>query len=167
MAKWAVKLSEFDISFQPRTSIKAQALADFIVECSWSTDLPTKEALESSFDLHKSKPTWVLHVDGASNSQGSSACLIIVGLDGFVSEYALRFSFRATNNQAEYEALITGLKLAICLEVKNLKVFTDSQLVVGQTTGEYEARDPTLAKYLEKVKALQALFPQFCISHVP
>ena len=167
MAKWAIKLSELDISFLPRTSIKAQALANFIVECSWSTNLTTKEVSESSPDLHKSEPTWVLHVDGASNSQESSACLIIAGPDGFVFEYALRFSFKATNNQAEYEALITGPKLATHLEAKNLKVLIDSQLVVGQTTEEYEAWDPTLAKYLEKVKTLQTLFPRFSIAHVP
>ena len=80
--------------------------------------------------------------------------LIIAGPDGFVFEYALRFSFKATNNQAEYESLIIGLKLAAHLEAKNLKVFIDSQLVVGQTAGEYEARDLILAKYLEKVKTL-------------
>ena len=102
--------------------------------------------------VYISQPTWVLHVDGASNFQGSGAGLIIAEPNGFVFEYALRFSFKATNNQAEYEALITGLKLAARLEVKNLKVFTDSQLVVGQTIREYEARDPTLAKYHEKSK---------------
>ena len=68
MAKWAVKLSEFNISFRPKISIKAQALADFIVECSWPTDLPAKEVLESPPGLHKSEPTWILHVEGASNS---------------------------------------------------------------------------------------------------
>ena len=142
-------------------------MADFIVECTWPIDIPAEKASEPPSDPPESEPTWVLHVDGASNSKGSGVGLIIVGPDGFVAEYALRFSFEATNNQVEYEALITGLKLIAHLEAKNLKVFTDSQLVVGQTTKEYEARDPTLARYLEKVKTLWALFPRFSIAHVP
>ena len=54
---------------------------------------------------------WVLHVDGTSNAQESGAGMILAGPDGFYTEYALRFSFEDINNQAEYEALLTGLKL--------------------------------------------------------
>ena len=106
-------------------------------------------------------------MDGASNAQGSKAVMILTGPNGFHTKYALRFSFEDTNNQAKFEALLTGLKLAKQLEAKHLIVFTDSQLVVGQTIIEYEAYDPTLAKYLDKVRALKTKFQCFIISHIP
>lgn len=65
-------------------------------------------------------------MDGASNFQESGASLILTNFEGVVIEYALHFSFRVTNNQAEYEALMARLKIAKELGVKSLKVFTDS-----------------------------------------
>ena len=65
-----------------------------------------------------------------------------------MAEYALRFSFKTSNNQAEYEALIVGLRIAKDLKVDKLRAHSDSQLVVGQTRGEFEAKDPVMAKYL-------------------
>ena len=147
MAKWAIKLSEFDISYQLRTSIKGQALTDFLVECSWTDDPPVDEPETPSFESADLGSVWVIHVDDVSNAQESGAGMILTGLDGFHTEYALRFSFEATNNQVEYEVLLTGLKLVEQLGAKHLTVFIDSQLVVGQTTREYEARDLTLEKY--------------------
>ena len=57
-------------------------------------------------------PIWRLSVDGAANSQGSGACLILTSPDGIDVEYVLRFGFQASNNEAEYEAVIAGLNLA-------------------------------------------------------
>ena len=84
-----------------------------------------------------------------------------------MAEYALRFSFKTSNNQAEYEALIAGLRIAKDLKVKKLRAYSDSQLVVGQTKGEFEARDPVMEKYLQKVKELAPSFQYLNISHVP
>ena len=86
MAKWAIKLNEFDISYQPRTVLKSQVLANFLVECTWPTE--DNEGLSSE---SYSDPVWILHVDGASNSSRSGTGLIITNSDGFVAEYALRF----------------------------------------------------------------------------
>ena len=91
---------------------------------------------------------WTLHVDGASNEEGSGAGLVLKSPEGVIAEYALRFSFKTSNNQAEYEALITGLRIAKDLKVDKLKAHSDSQLVVGQTRGEIEAKDPVIEKYL-------------------
>ena len=60
-------------------------------------------------------------------------------------EYALRFSFKTSNNQAEHEALITRLRIAKDLKVEKLRAFFDSLLVVGQTKEEFEAKDPVMA----------------------
>ena len=75
---------------------------------------------------------------------------------GLTLEYALRFSFPASNNQAEYEALLAGLRAADGLGVKRLKAYSDSQLVVNQLNGDFEVKDPVMSKYLEKAKALVA-----------
>ena len=73
-----------------------------------------------------------------------------------VFEYALWFTFSTSNNEAEYEALIIGLKLTKDLEAQELKVFGDSQLVVGQVNEEFEARSLLMIKYLKKVKEIMA-----------
>ena len=140
---------------------------DFLVECAWLDVPPAKELKTSSVEPVDLGLSWVLHVDGASNAQGSGAGMILVGPDNFYTKSALMFSFATTNNQAEYEALLIGLKIVEQLGAKHLKVFIDSQLVVGQTTKKYEARDMTLAKYLDKVKSLQTKFRCLTISHIP
>ncbi|XP_020233796.1 uncharacterized protein LOC109813916 [Cajanus cajan] len=98
MMAWSIELSEFDISFEPRGSIKSQYLVDFVNE------LQPKGQFVS--DL------WTMHVDGSSNNQGSGAGIILEGPAGVNLEQSLRFAFKASNNQAEYEALLAGLRLA-------------------------------------------------------
>lgn len=65
-------------------------------------------------------------MDGASNFQESGVGLILTNSKGVVIEYALHFSFRAINNQAEYDALLAGLKIAKEFGVKSLRIFIDS-----------------------------------------
>ena len=78
-------------------------------------------------------------MDGSSNMSGAGAGLILVNPEGIITEYMLHFEFSATNNEAEYEALITGLRIAKELEVDRLQVYNDSQLMVGQVSENYEA----------------------------
>ena len=73
---------------------------------------------------------WIFHIDGASNAQGSGAGLILINFKEIVIEHTLRFNFKASNNQTEYEALLVGIKIAKELDIDNLKVFTDSQLII-------------------------------------
>ena len=110
---WAVELSEYEISFSPRTSIKSQSLADFMVEL---TSLPGEAPTQK----------WILSVDGSSNLKGSGAGVVLEGPGGMVLEYSLRFGFSTSNNQAEYEALLAGLRLALEVGVTHLLVRTDS-----------------------------------------
>ena len=65
---------------------------------------------------------------------------------------ALRFTFKASNNETEYEALLAGLRLAKELQVDSLLIFSDSKLVLSQISGEFQACDDRMAAYLEKVK---------------
>ena len=84
--KWAIELSEFDIRYKPKTAIKGQILADFVMEFT-STELA--EATQATFGL----PIWRLSVNGAANAQGSGAGLILTSPEGIDIEYALRFGF--------------------------------------------------------------------------
>jgi len=84
-----------------------------------------------------------------------------------IVEQSIRFGFEMSNNQAEYEALIAGLRLAKDLEVRCLRCQTDSQLVAGQMNGEYQAREPLLQKYHNMTKRLSLQFEEFNIVHIP
>ena len=117
--KWAIELSEFDIIYKPKTEIKGQILADFVME--FISTEPVENAQKLT-DL----PIWKLSVDRATNAQGSRAGLILTSLEGIDIEYALRFKFQASNNEAEYEAVIAGLNLAHSLEIDQLEVYSDS-----------------------------------------
>ncbi|RDX98498.1 Tf2-6, partial [Mucuna pruriens] len=153
MVAWSVQLSEFDISFEKRGPIKAQALADFI------TEINTEQ--------EQAEGEWYLSVDGSSNQTGSGAGVILEGPNGILVEQSLHFDFKASNNQAEYEALLAGMKLALEIEAKRLTAKSDSKLVTGQVNGEYQAKDPRLAKYRERARMMAALFESFKLLHVP
>lgn len=103
LAKWAVELGEFGIEFGTRKAIKAQALADFIAEMSFSLpDVPCDVKIMDA----NSEETWF--VDGSSSKSGGGAGVLILGLDDIKLAYAIRFDV----SEAEYEALITDLKVA-------------------------------------------------------
>ena len=119
LIKWAIELSEFDIRYKTKTAIKGQVLADFVMEV---TSAEPAEDAQTMTDLL----IWKLSVDGASNAQGSGAGLILTSLKGIDIEHALKFGFQASNNEAEYEAVIAGLNLAHSLEVDQLEVCSDS-----------------------------------------
>jgi len=156
MVRWAVELSKFDIQYEPRGSIKGQVYADFVAELS--------PRGEQEVDVGSQ---WLLSVDGSSNQQGSGAGIVLEGPNGVVIEQALHFAFKASNNQAKYEALIAGMLLAKEMGAQNLLVKSDSQLITGQVTGEFQAKDPQMAAYLRYVRLLKGAFNAFELIHVP
>ncbi|KAM2032989.1 hypothetical protein ACFX1T_014941 [Malus domestica] len=81
-------------------------------------------------------------------------------------EYALRFKFKASNNEAEYEALLAGLRLAKHLGVKRIDIFSDSQLVVNQATNNFDAKDSSMAAYLAQTQLLLKHF-HYQITQIP
>ena len=87
--------------------------------------------------------------------------------DGFIVEYALNLDFSTTNNEAEYEALISGIGLAKALRMKNIKIRGDSRLIVSKVNGDYEAKKETMKEYLRIIKALMAQFDECHIEHIP
>ncbi|XP_074363782.1 uncharacterized protein LOC141704443 [Apium graveolens] len=158
LVNWDVELSQFNLSFIPRTAIKAQALADFIIECNFPEE-PEPKNIDLETDQAINPGAWTLKVDGSSTSERSGAGLILTSHEGFMIETTISFSFPATNNQAEYEALIAGLKISRTLKVQDLKIYSDSHIVVKQTNREYIANDPILEKYQALVQSYLASIP--------
>ncbi|XP_014501831.1 uncharacterized protein LOC106762433 [Vigna radiata var. radiata] len=150
MVGWAVELSEFGLRYEPRGSIRGQHLADFVAE------LPITGSDQ-----------WSLYVNGASGRQNSGAGIVLEGPNGFLLEYSLVFKFKASNNQAEYEALVAGLGLAKDMGARNLVCRTDSQLVVGQMNGEFQVKEDHLLKYFHRASSLAATFDKVEIQHIP
>ncbi|XP_074366861.1 uncharacterized protein LOC141707523 [Apium graveolens] len=141
LIKWAIELGEFDIKYKPRRAIKAQALADFVVECTIN-------------DQEVGGQEMVIP-EGGEKGKDEEITL---------KEYWL--DFPTINNEAEYEALITGLGLARTVRAKNLKVCRGSRLVVVQVNGEFKANDGTMAKYLRVVKGILTQFDEWYTEHV-
>ncbi|KAG7584809.1 Ribonuclease H domain [Arabidopsis thaliana x Arabidopsis arenosa] len=156
LAKWAVELSEYDIEYKSRVSMKAQVLADFL------TELPVLSTSEQP-----ENQTWKLYVDGSSSKQGSGVGIKLESPTSEILEQSFRLLFNASNNEAEYEALIAGLRLAQGVGAEEVVAYCDSQLVVNQFNGDYEAKDLRMEAYLEVVKGLSKDFKKFELIRIP
>ncbi|KAG5557203.1 hypothetical protein RHGRI_007467 [Rhododendron griersonianum] len=195
LCKWSLELANFDIRYQARTAIKGQVLADFVAEFSpgvedggsseedlarestgpapgprsshpaheeYITKRPIPSRRASLFTGH----AWRLHVDGASNNRGAGAGIVLVSPSGTLHEHSLSIGFPATNNEAEYEALIAGLKLARHMGAEEVQVYSDSQLVINQLNDDYDAKDARMNKYMSQVVALAGSFKNVFFDHV-
>ncbi|GJV37464.1 reverse transcriptase domain-containing protein [Tanacetum coccineum] len=139
-----------------------QILADFIVE------RLEEESPDTLMGEEEELPEpWILFTDGSSCTDGSGAGLILTNPKGIEFTYALRFRFDATNNEAEYESLIAGLKFTEQMGVKNLQVNVDSRLVANEVNETYVAKETDMVRYLEMVKTLTTSFKAFSIKQVP
>ena len=152
----------------PRTSIKGQVLADLVAEFT----KPEIEELPSDGNMDEKLvgtisqyclPMWEVYVDGTSNQKGSGVGLVLMSPEKVVIEKSLRLDFSATNNEAEYEALLEGMTVVQRIGGKSIKLFLDSRLVVGQVTGGFEAKDERMQGYLNKLNVYsQNLTPLTC-----
>ncbi|KAM1854041.1 hypothetical protein ACFX14_009921 [Malus domestica] len=142
MIKWVIVLGEFYISYQPKPAEKGQSVADFIVDFTYLVDIVS------------------------TPKEGCGAGLVLTTPDKVAMEYALRFKFKASNNEAEYEALLASLRLAKHLTVKQIDIFSDSQLVVNQVTNNFDAKDSSMAVYLAQTQLLLKHF-HYQITQIP
>ena len=97
---------------------------------------------------------WKVYVDGAANQKGSGVGLVLISPEKLIVEKSLRLGFSATNNEAEYEALLEGISMVQRMGGKSATMFSDSRLVVGQVKGELESRDERMQGYLTRIKQL-------------
>jgi hypothetical protein len=135
ITKWAAELSGYHITFEPRTTIKSQVLADFIID--WTGPITQPEKV------------WTIHCDGAWCHAGTGAAAVITSPTGVKHRYAACLSFalesdRCTNNVAEYEAVILGLRKLWALGVTTCIIKIESKVVAGQVEKDYTAKDPAL-----------------------
>ncbi|XP_028110223.1 uncharacterized protein LOC114308761 [Camellia sinensis] len=165
-AKWGVELGEFDIRYQPRTGIKAQVLADFVVEFAPTQSIEQgKPCVSEAWKLFIGN-IWQLYVDGSPNNRGLGAGVVLISPEGFIWEQALRLGWKASNNEAEYEALLAGLRSAEHFSAEQLLVFRDSQLVVNQLSRVYETQNERMAMYAGKGKDLLKKFQSIQVERI-
>ncbi|VFQ62537.1 unnamed protein product [Cuscuta campestris] len=106
-------------------------------------------------------------VDGASGPRGYGGGIVFTTPEGFKIYHAIVFNFKLTNNEAEYEALAGGLRLAQALKISRVSIKSDSSLIVGQVTGNMEAREGRMAQYKDLVLAMLKGFEEFKIAQIP
>jgi hypothetical protein len=117
LIQWAIELSKFDIEYRPRQAIKAQALADFIAEFTVVEEEPSQE---------KSSEKWEINIDGSSVKGAGGVGIVFKTPKGHLLKHVVRLQYPTTNNKAEYEALLTGLRIAKELGATTLRVQSDS-----------------------------------------
>jgi ribonuclease HI len=156
IAKWAVEIMGEIISFAPRKAIKSQVLADFVAE--WvDTQLPTAPIQPE---------LWTMFFDGSPMKTGACAGLLFISPLGKHLHYVLRLHFPVSNNVAEYEALVNGLRIAIELGVRRLDARGDSQRAIDQVMKNSHCRDPKMEAYCDEVRRLEDKFYGLELNHI-
>jgi hypothetical protein len=141
ITQWAIEIGQYDVEFIPRWAIKSQALTDFIVE--W---------IDSSLrGINDFPDHWVMYFDGSYALKGVGAGIMLILPEGDTLKYAIKIEFPATNNIAEYEGLVTGLRLAKELGIRWLLIRGDSHLVAKQVQKEYGCNNDKMAEYMTEV----------------
>jgi ribonuclease HI len=153
-AQWAVEIGQYNVEFIPRRAIKSQALTDFIAEWTYSGlwgigDLPGH---------------WVMYFNGTYTLKGGGAGVVLIPPEGDLLKYAIQIEFPATNNTAEYEGLVTRLRLAKELGIRWLLIRGDSQLVAKQ---EYDCNNDKMVEYYVEVRRMEKFFYGFELWYVP
>ncbi|XP_076897159.1 uncharacterized protein LOC143550388 [Bidens hawaiensis] len=174
LAKWAIELGDHTIEYKPRVAFKGQVVADFLTETGTEEGEEEKERekviapeIIKMKEAASEEPLWNLHTDEASNEEGSGAGVILVSLESIELTYAVRLDFPSTNNEAEYEALLAGLRMAQRVKAKRIKAHVDSLLVVNQVKGSYETKDPKMVETLIKAQELLQKFEGSEVLHIP
>jgi ribonuclease HI len=154
---WGIELSPLDITYEKRKAIKSQVLSNFIAE--WpelqSTGLPDLSSV------------WTMYFDGSKRVQGAGAGVVLISPQGDKLKYILRMSFpQASNNEAEYEALLHGMKMAKACGATRLKIFGDSDLVIQQVMNRCDAISDNMPAYRNLYYYLEGTFNGCEVSHV-
>jgi ribonuclease HI len=154
---WRIELSPLDITYEKRKAIKSQVLPDFAAE--WLELQNTGPPDLSS--------VWTMYFDGSKRVQGAGAGVVLISPQGNKLKYMLRMSFPQTsNNEAEYEALLHGMKMAKACGATRLKIFGDSNLVVQQMMNKCDAINDNMTTYRNLYCYLKGTFDGCEVSHI-
>ena len=140
----------------PLTVIKGQILADFVAVFTGGAPEEGEAVLEMLVMLATIFPLWKVYTDGASNRKGARVGIVLITPKKLIMEKSLRSGFLATNNEAEYEALLAGVAMVRLLGGEMVELYSDSRLIVGQVNGDFEAWDERMQGYLAKVQNARA-----------
>jgi ribonuclease HI len=158
IGKWAVELNEFAIDYVHRSSIQSQALADFIAD--WMPGAQEEE-------INKDTEAWSVFCDGSWGTFGAGAAAVLVAPLKVRTCYVAKLDFSCTNNIAEYEALLLGLRKLRVMGIRRAILKTDSQVISGHVDKSSKERDLKLEKYLDTVRRLEASFEGFSVKNIP
>jgi hypothetical protein len=150
ITKWALELLGLDIIYIPQTTAKSETLVDFVAEWTEIQQLPVPVTQEH----------WSMYFDDSFTLNGVGGCIVLISPKGDRLLYLIRLHFHVTNNVAEYEALVNGLRIATELGVQRLYIRDDSELIMDQVMGELNYRDPHMAAYLQEVRKHEEKFEQ-------
>jgi ribonuclease HI len=151
-----MELCPYSLEFQSHTTIKSQALVDFIVE--WiDLSAPLDQGLLEY---------WKMHFDGSLNIDGAGAGMLFISPNKDELCYILRLHFLASNNTAEYEACLHDIRIAVKLGVKRLYVYGDSALVINQLNKDWDMTSEKMDAYCKEIKKLEGKFYGIEYSHV-
>ena len=109
---------------------------------------------------------WTIYFDGSRQLEGPGASVVLVSPQGDKFCYVLRLMFPCTNNAAEYEALLHGLRLAKEMNLTRVRCFGDSDLVAQQVSGTWDSRDPVMAAYRRAVSDVAGHFHGYQVDHI-
>ncbi|XP_050919351.1 uncharacterized protein LOC127136884 [Lathyrus oleraceus] len=156
IGKWALALTEFSLIFKPLKAMKGQIVADFIVDYAM---------VESSLNMVDTKP-WRLYFDGSSHKDGTGVGVLILSPQDGPTRFKCKINEKCSNNEAEHEALIIGLRLLKGLGASRIELRRDSELVIKQVTREYKCIKENLLKYFVTATQLLEYFEVADIKHV-
>jgi len=155
VGKWALALTEYSLTYQSLKSVKGQIVADFIAD--HSIDEPFPGGIESQ--------PWKLYFDGSSHKNGIG--IVVVSPKNDKAKHKFQISQFCSNNKAEYEALITGLEIALELGARFIEIRGDSELVLRQLTKEYKCVNENLVMYYTMANVLLKRFTHVETRHLP
>jgi hypothetical protein len=144
ISKWAVELGTLNIDFKQRTSIKSQALVDFMAEW-WENQLPTPTERPEH---------WAMYFNGSLKLEGAGAGVLLISPTGEQLKYVLQIFWKVSNNKAEYEALLHGLRLAASLGIKRLLVYGASAVIINQVNKSWDRNKENMDAYCLEVHKL-------------
>ena len=155
IGKWILALSEFDWRYESAKAVKRQAVADFVVQHCGS-ELTMVDLVP-----------WTIFFDESSCGNGSGIGVVLISPRGEIFEFSFPIEVSATNNQAEYRAILKEIQLLQEVKADAVEIFGDSMLVINQLIGEYECKDDILHLYHEECLRLLKEFKKVTIEHVP
>ncbi|XP_056856571.1 uncharacterized protein LOC130506993 [Raphanus sativus] len=140
LEKWALELGEYDVNFRSATAIKSQVLAYCVAEF-FPAMLPALEQEVKLRDSEGEKCEWAIYIDGSSNVRGAGVGLVLTSP--------------------------TGESASRAMGVEDIQVFSDSQLIISQVQGDYQAKDPSMIRYLSVAKRLLDRFRHCKLTQIP